>query len=212
MKGNADKEMAARLEAAKRSGEVSFRNFADMTKEDSDLLMSMVPTAVEATVPRILQLLRDLEHVPRCGLPVDQLEHAVQSATRAYRDNAPDERILMSLCHDIGKAISIVNHPAIGAEILRPFVSDDTYRIVLTHADFQGRYSYPHRSQDPESYRQYEKEPWFDDAIRFSDEWDCPAFDPDYESLPLAEFEPLVVTFFSKKRWAGSTLHNAPTE
>ena len=34
--------------------------------------------------------------------------------------------------------------------------------------------------------------PWFDLAAQFADEWDQTAFDPDYDTLPLEHFEPLV--------------------
>ena len=35
-------------------------------------------------------------------------------------------------------------------------------------------------------------EPWFELAERFADDWDQTAFDPDYDTLPLEHFEPLV--------------------
>jgi predicted HD phosphohydrolase len=189
---------------------VSFKNFADMSKEDSELIMARVPDMMADACAMILSLVKSLQHQPRYGLPVDQLQHALQTATRAVRDNANDEQVLMSLCHDIGKAISPINHPAIGAEIMRPFLSDTTYSVILHHADFQGRYSYPHRGQDPLAYRRFEHEPWFELALRFSDAWDCPAFDPSYPSLPLSEFEPLIEQACSKKRWARNVLHAEP--
>jgi hypothetical protein len=54
-----------------------------------------------------------------------------------------------SLCHDIGKAVSVMNHPRIAAEILRPYVGEDTYRMILAHQDFQGRHYYEYIGQDP---------------------------------------------------------------
>ena len=190
---------------------VSFRHFAHMTKQDSDLLLVNVPTLYDDAASTLIKLLRSLEHTPRYRLPVDQLQHALQTATRAVRENATDEQVLLCLCHDIGKAISVLNHPAIGAEIMRPFVSTDIYQIILTHADFQGRYSYPHRGQDEKAYLRFQSEPWFELALRFSDSWDCPSFDPSYPSQPLEEFLPLIHQACSERRWGPRSIHTAPT-
>lgn len=191
---------------------VSFHHFAHMTKQDSDLLVSNVPRAYEDAAQTIVQLLKSLEHTPRYSLPVDQLQHALQTATRAVRDNGSDEQVLLCLCHDIGKAISVLNHPAIGAEIMRPYVAKETYQIILTHADFQGRYSYPHRGQDERAYLRYQGEPWFELALRFSDSWDCPSFDPAYPSLPLEEFVPLIKQACAVRRWGQKAIHSEPTK
>ena len=52
--------------------------------------------------------------------------------------------IVASLCHDIGKAISVPNHGAIAAEMLRPYVRPDVYETIKHHQDFQGRHYYAH--------------------------------------------------------------------
>ncbi|MDB4975422.1 MAG: hypothetical protein JWN48_3763, partial [Myxococcaceae bacterium] len=44
----------------------------------------------------------------------------------------------------------------------------------------------------------YAGEPWYADGETFSDEFDQLAFDPDYDTLPLEEFEPLIRATFSK--------------
>lgn len=92
----------------------------------------------QADMPEVIRgMLRQLAS-HRDGFPVVQLEHSLQTATRAERAGASEEMIVASLCHDIGKAVSEVNHAAISAEILRPFVSTETYEIIRTHQDFQG--------------------------------------------------------------------------
>ena len=126
------------------------------------------------------------------GFATDQLTHCLQTATLAERAGAEPEVVFASLCHDIGKAVSVPNHPAIAAEILRPYVSDDVYDMIRAHQDFQGRHYYAHFGGDPDAREQYEGEPWFDLTARFADEWDQVAFDPDYDTLPLEHFEPLV--------------------
>src|SRR6058998_3919020 len=80
----------------------------------------------------VLGLLQSLSPLVE-GFPVDQLTHACQTASRAERAGASYEVVVAALCHDIGKAVSDANHGAISAEILRPYVSDDTYQIVRSH-------------------------------------------------------------------------------
>ena len=66
-------------------------------------------------------MLESLEEITD-GFAVDQLVHSLQTATRAEEAGASDEVVVASLCHDIGKAVSVMNHPRIAAEILKPYV------------------------------------------------------------------------------------------
>lgn len=140
---------------------------------------------------RILGLLRSLADITD-GFSCDQLTHCLQTATLAERAGADDELVFASLCHDLGKAISVPNHPAIAAEIIRPYVRDEVYRVIKHHQDFQGRHYYHHFGADPNARERYRGESWFALAERFADEWDQKAFDPAYDTLPLEHFEPLV--------------------
>lgn len=154
----------------------------------------------QADVPvSILQMLRKLDGV-YAGFGVSQLHHMLQTATMAKRANASDELVLAALCHDIGKAVSIANHGEISAAILRKYVSEETYKIVLTHQDFQGRHYYEYFGAPSNLRDRYTAEPWFADAERFTDEWDQAAFDPAYKVLPLGEFEPLIHERFARFR------------
>jgi predicted HD phosphohydrolase len=154
----------------------------------------------QAAMPVIIKsmLVRLEEQVD--GFAVNQLVHGLQTATRALRDGASEEMIVAALCHDIGKVISVENHPAIAAEILKPYVSHETYEIVRTHQDFQGRHYYALLGKDPESRSQYSGQPWYEMATRFTDEWDQTSFDPDYETLPLSYFEPMIERVFARTR------------
>jgi len=146
---------------------------------------------------RVLALLRWLEPIVD-GFATDQLTHCLQTATRAERAGAEPEMVVAALCHDIGKAVSVPNHPAIAAEILRPYVGDDVYHVIRTHQDFQGRHYYHHFGGDPDARDQYRGEPWYGLGERFADEWDQKAFDPAYDTLPLEHFEPLVRQVFAR--------------
>ena len=148
---------------------------------------------------RVLGLLRSLEEVTD-GFGVDQLTHCLQTATLAERAGADDELVVASLCHDIGKAVSVPNHPAIAAEILKPYVRDEVYHAIRAHQDFQGRHYYHHFGGDPNARDQYRDEPWFALAEQFADQWDQIAFDPDYDTLPLEHFESRVRQVFAQGR------------
>jgi predicted HD phosphohydrolase len=150
---------------------------------------------------RILEMLGSLADITD-GFAVDQLTHCLQTATRAERAGADDEVVIASLCHDVGKVVSIFNHPAIAAEMLRPYVRPEVYWMILVHQDFQGRHYYHHFGGDPDSREQYRGHESFELAEQFADEWDQTAFDPDYDTLPLEHFEARVRHVFAEPRYA----------
>ena len=143
---------------------------------------------------RMLELLRSLAEITD-GFGTDQLTHCLQTATLAERAGADDEVVFAALLHDVGKAISVPNHPAIAAEMIKPYVRPEVYEMIRVHQDFQGRHYYHHFGGDPDAREQHRTglapEEW-ELAERFADEWDQVAFDPDYDTLPLEHFEPLV--------------------
>jgi predicted HD phosphohydrolase len=111
-----------------------------------------------------------------------------------------EEVIVASLCHDIGKIISVANHPKIAAEILRPYVREDVYWMIYAHQDFQGKHYYAHLGMDPDLRRNHVGKSYFELAQRFADDWDQTSFDPQFTSRPLEHFEPMVRRVFSKPR------------
>jgi len=149
---------------------------------------------------RVLMLLESLGDITD-GFSTDQLTHCLQTATMAERAGADTEVVVAALCHDIGKAISVPNHPRIGAEILKPYVRNEVYEMILVHQDFQGRHYYAHFGADPDAREKHRGSvESFDLAATFADEWDQAAFDPDYDTLPLEHFEPLVREVFAKAK------------
>jgi predicted HD phosphohydrolase len=174
----------------------------DQLRAGSDDVVIIGKALIErqASMPQVIKsmLLQLEDHVD--GFPVNQLVHGLQTATRAEHGGADEEMIVAALCHDIGKAVSDANHGAISAEILKPYVSPDTYEIIRTHQDFQGRYIYSFIGKDPEARRQYKEERWYDLASKFSDAWDQTSFDPGYRALPLEHFEPMIDRVFARPR------------
>ena len=150
---------------------------------------------------QFLTMLRQLEGITD-GFATDQLVHVCQTATRAERAGADPEVVFASLCHDIGKVVSVFNHPAIAAEMIKPYVRPEVYEMIRVHQDFQGRHYYAHFGGDPDARDQYEGADYYDLAARFADEWDQTSFDPDYDTLPLEHFEPLVREMTASPRYS----------
>ena len=148
---------------------------------------------------RVLMLLESLGDIVD-GFATDQLTHCLQTATRAERDGADDEVVVASLCHDIGKAVSVPGHPEIAAAILRPYVRPEVHSMIRVHQDFQGAHYYHHFGGDPNAREQHRDEltaEEFELAARFADDWDQTSFDPDYDTLPLQHFEDKVRSVFA---------------
>jgi predicted HD phosphohydrolase len=126
------------------------------------------------------------------GFAVDRLEHSLQTATRAYRADRDDEYVFCALMHDVGDLLGSFNHADVAAAIVKPFVSERNHWMVEQHAIFQGYYFFHHLGLDRDMRERFRGHEWFDHTAEFCHEYDQPAFDPAYDTLPLEHFEPLV--------------------
>ena len=149
---------------------------------------------------RVLGMLRSLGEITD-GFATDQLTHCLQTATYAERAGADSEMIVASLCHDVGKAVSVTNHGAIAAEMLKPYVRPDVYNTIRHHQDFQGRHYYNYFDMPTDLRDQYRDQSWFALCEQFTDEWDQIAFDPNGATEPLEHFEPMLREIFSTTRY-----------
>ena len=160
---------------------------------------AIIENAVRAQSQGVVNTIKNMINACRgyhLGFGPDQFTHVTQTATRAKRDNASDEMILVCLVHDLGKVISNLAHPDIIAGIVRPYVSDGSYYLLRHHMEYQWKH-YGHYIFKPTNGRQrYVGESWHADAVRFSDEYDQKAFDPYYRTDPIEAFLPLVEQFF----------------
>ena len=173
----------------------SFRSMDTSTAEQWAVIGAETAQNQSRVADRVLDLLRSLADITD-GFSTDQLTHCLQTATRAERDGADDQVVIASLCHDIGKAISVPGHPQIAAAILKPYVRPQVHQMILVHQDFQGAHYYHHFGGDPNARESYRGEPWYSLAEQFADEWDQRAFDPDYDTEPLEHFEDRVRAVF----------------
>ncbi|WP_420441967.1 HD domain-containing protein [Candidatus Palauibacter sp.] len=177
---------------------MSFTRMADGTREDYEMLADLEDEFAAGTADRVLAHLRQLSG-SMGGYKVDRLEHSLQSATRAHRDGAEEEMVVAALLHDIDDLLAPHSHGELAALLLRPFVTERTHWIVRHHGLFQRVYYAHHVGGDPDARDKYRDHPWFQDAVDFCHRWDQCSFDPDYESLPLEFFEPMVRRVFARE-------------
>ena len=176
---------------------VSFTSMAAGTREDYELLERLEAEFASGTSDRVLEQLRGLAG-SLAGYQVDRLEHSLQSATRAYHDGADEEMVVAALLHDVGDLLAPHNHSELAAAVLRPYVSEKTYWVVRQHGLFQTYYYAHHTGGDRNARDRYIDHPWYQDAVDFCQRWDQASFDPDYASLPLEFFEPMVRRVFGR--------------
>jgi predicted HD phosphohydrolase len=174
-----------------------FSDIAQSTAEDwAIILQQQTPFAASGGM-RVLDHLRLLEG-DYGGFPVDRLTHCLQTATRAYRDGRAVDYVVMALLHDIGDTLGAYNHPDIAAAIIKPFVSDELHWIVQHHGIFQGKNFFQHIGLDPDMREQFRGHEYFAATEEFIKKYDCPAFDPEYDTLPIEFFEPMVTALFAQ--------------
>ena len=177
---------------------VKFTQMKDGTKEDYDLLSKYEEKFSKDLPDRILDALRNLDSSVD-GYQVTRLEHSLQSATRAEKDGADEEMVVATLVPDIGDNLAPYNHSQLVASVLRPYVSDKVYWIMLHHGIFQEYYYAHHIGRDRNAREKFKDHPYYQDAVDFCEKWDQKSFDPNYESYSLEYFEPKVRKLFSKE-------------
>ena len=177
---------------------VSFTEMKKGTKEDYLLLDKNEKDFAKKTAERILKFLSSLTETLE-GYQVSRLEHSLQSATRALKAGESEEMIVAALLHDIGDELAPMNHSEYAAAILKPYVSEKTHWIVEKHGEFQMFYYAHHLGGDKNKRDKYKDHKYFQDTVNFCENYDQNSFDPNYKSLPLEFFKPMVKRIFSRK-------------
>jgi predicted HD phosphohydrolase len=176
-----------------------FTRLEDATREDWRLILSNYKPWARGLPDRVLAHLRLLEG-EHGGNPVDRLQHCLQTATLALRDGRDEEYVVCALIHDIGDTLASFNHAEFAATMLKPFVSEKNYWIVLNHGVYTGYYWFHYLGTDRNKRDELRSHPWWGDLEDFCLKYDCVAFDPHYESMTLEEFEPMLRRVFARPR------------
>ena len=180
---------------------VSFTEMKKGTKEDYLLLDKHEKDYASKTADRILKFLSSLTETLE-GYKVSRLEHSLQSATRALNAGESEEMIVAALLHDIGDELAPMNHSEYAAAILKPYVSEKTHWIIEKHGEFQAYYYAHHLGGNRNKRDKYKKHKFYEACVHFCENYDQSSFDPNYKSLTLKEFEPMVRRIFSRKPYS----------
>ncbi|MGY4627110.1 HD domain-containing protein [Bradyrhizobium sp. USDA 4486] len=186
-------------EKRKSSDLVTFTEMTEGTRKDWEIIMREIERYGAGLSERILAHLRLLRGEP-LGFRVDQLEHALQTATRAFRDGRDEEYVVCALLHDIGDSLATYNHADFAATILKPFVSERNHWMIQHHGIFQGYYYFDFVDRDRNMRERFRGHSHFDYTAQFCEYYDQNSFDPGYASMPLEAFEPMVRNVFKEMK------------
>ena len=188
---------------------VGFKRMDQGTAADYQLLDELAQPYIASAWQRALEHLEGLKD-GYGGYRIDRYQHSLQCATRAQRAGECEEIIVAALLHDVGDIIAAENHSECSAAVLRPYVSRHTFWMVLHHGVFQGYYFFDKIGQDANARERYRDHPAFDLTERFCYHYDQTAFDPEYPTLNIDHFEPLVRDVFSRSPWGAHTQSDWP--
>ena len=180
---------------------VKFTQMKDGTKDDYLLLDKHEKKYIEGTADRIIKFMSGLNDTLE-GYKITRLEHSLQTATRALNDKASDEMVVAALLHDIGDELAPLNHSEYAATVLKPYVSEKTRWIVEKHGEFQMYYYAHHLGGNRNQREKYKGHKYYQDTLDFCEKWDQKSFDPNFKSLTLKSFEPLIKQIFSRKPYS----------
>ncbi len=175
----------------------TFRRFDECTPEDIQTVGENFKALADGLPDRVMSHLKLLDG-DFGGFNVDRLEHSLQTATRAHRDGRNEEYVVCALLHDIGDTLGTYDHGAVAAAILKPFISEANHWMLENHTVFQGYYYFEHLGGDKNARDVHKDSPHFEHTKEFIEKYDMPAFDENYDSMSLEEFEPMVRRVMSK--------------
>lgn len=196
-------------------------------------------THSEAAFEKILAALRSVENLPYDGEPVDQLQHALQCADFARRQDHDPEAVIAALLHDVGRSPVVLEelraagvedgeHGYLAGVWLRPLVGERVAWLAEQHVPAK-RYlvatdpSYQHSLTETsrhtlewqggpmshEEVREFERHPQWREAVELR-RWDDLAKDPGVQVPPLETYEEALQTvILSRQETSGSTIAEA---
>ena len=155
------------------------------------------------------------------GEGVSELQHALQAASLAQKDNAPNSLIVAALLHDIGHLLHGLSedvaeqgidghHERIGEKWLEKYFGPEISQPVRLHVEakrYQCTVNSDYLAQlstasaksfilqgdkmNKDEVSDFEKNPFFKNALQLR-KWDDNAKDPEMETPPLEHYLPLV--------------------
>jgi predicted HD phosphohydrolase len=181
---------------------VSYRAMSEMTPADCEILQAYEEIENAGYPDRLIAAVKNLQKY-QGPVQVDRFEHSLQSATRAHRDGRDEEYVVAALLHDIGDGLAPHSHGLMVGAILKPYISERYCWMVEKHTVFQFKYRGHLIGVNPDVRDKYKDHPYYDDCAEFCEKYDQNCFDPNYDTLPLSFFEPMVHRVFGKEPGVG---------
>ena len=111
---------------------------------------------------------------------LDRRGHSLQAATRAMRDGADEELIVVALLHDIGESLGPMNHGEIAASSPAPICFErsrlQSAQVSRGLSDLLLRTGIS--GSIPNARDQFKHEPWYQMTADFCAKFDEVSFDP----------------------------------
>ena len=177
---------------------VNFTEMKNGSKDDYKLLEEYEKKFERETANRILKYLAT-QTTTLEGYPITRLEHSLQAATRAFKNEESEEMIVATLLHDIGDDLAPMNHSQYAASIIKPYVSEKTFWIINYHGLFQTYYNAHYLGGDRNLRDKFKDHKYYEATIDFCENYDQSSFDPNYKNMNLEDFSPMVKRVFSRK-------------
>ena len=182
-----------------RSETASFRALAQATPNDWKIIerAERAYRAKHGPGRGLLTIMGSIANLDPQGAPVNLYTHCLQTATRVLEAGRDEELVVVALFHDLTEAFSDNHHGLLAAEMLAPWISERRSWLVTRHVEFQSYHFANHPIRSRTERDQFIGHPYFAETAEFCEIFDQNSFDPDYPTLPLEVFEPIVLKFFS---------------
>ena len=175
-----------------------FTTMEDATPEQLAVVVAEARRHLEEPLVETMVGLLDTLRGPTLGYAVDRYEHSLQTATRALREGARVDMVIAALLHDVGDTLAPANHSELAGAIVAPYLDAEATWVVRHHGVFQGYHYWDKLGLDRNARERYRGHPSFDAAAHFCAAWDQVSFDPDYDTLPLGTFVPMLTEVFTR--------------
>jgi len=169
------------------------------TKADYEMLGKLYTEHTQGELIENMITLLKLMEGPKLGYQIDRYQHSLQSATRALRAEESVDLVVGALLHDVGDTFAPQNHSATAAAMLAPYVDDETHWVIKHHGLFQGYYYFHHMDGNRDARNVHQDNEYFEACVKFCQNYDQNCFDPDYPTLPIEDFIPMMDEVFSRE-------------
>ena len=177
---------------------VAWTQMSEGTKADYERLTPLFEEHARGNLVGNLVTMLNMLQGPTLGYQVDRFQHSLQSATRAHRNGERIDLVVSALLHDVADGFAPENHSEAAATLLEPYVDERAHWVVKHHGLFQGYYYFHHLGGDRNARDRYAESPHYDACVDFCANYDQNCFDPNYDTMPLDDFVPLLDEVFAR--------------